>query len=191
MKYLILDDEYIVREIILDECEDCPGTPASERYEANFLKQCIVISEDAAVEINMQYNPETGQFFRPIHFQGQQVYKIIAGEGLTLDVKFFDDFGNVYAPILEDTAKLTYRKENDTFVFDNIPAGEYQIVFSVETDGVTASGVVEITAEPAEEPKNPKTSAELDKLTTKVDALTQSNQMLEDCLVEMANVVYA
>lgn len=27
-------------------------------------------------------------------------------------------------------------------------------------------------------------------LTTKVDALTQSNQMLEDCLVEMANVVY-
>lgn len=29
------------------------------------------------------------------------------------------------------------------------------------------------------------------KLTAKIDTLTQSNQMLEDCVVEMAGIVYA
>ena len=33
--------------------------------------------------------------------------------------------------------------------------------------------------------------AENKRLTSKLDATIQSNQMLEDCLVEMAEIVYA
>ena len=51
----------------------------------------------------------------------------------------------------------------------------------------------EITAWEGEHPapKKPEPTPTVEELQAKITALTTSNQMLEDCLVEMAAVVYA
>ena len=58
---------------------------------------------------------------------------------------------------------------------------------------VEAATEEEITAWEAEHPapKKPEPTPTVEELQAKIAALTTSNQMLEDCLVEMAAVVYA
>lgn len=58
---------------------------------------------------------------------------------------------------------------------------------------VEAATEEEITAWEAEHPapKKPEPAPTVEELQAKIAALTTSNQMLEDCLVEMAAVVYA
>lgn len=68
---------------------------------------------------------------------------------------------------------------------------------TVHLDGTTTeNGEMEIDYTPRKEPERPKTELEIlqdenKKLTAKINTLTQSNQMLEDCVVEMAGIVYA
>lgn len=58
---------------------------------------------------------------------------------------------------------------------------------------VEAATEEEIAAWEAEHPapKKPEPAPTVEELQAKIAALTTSNQMLEDCLVEMAAVVYA
>lgn len=58
---------------------------------------------------------------------------------------------------------------------------------------IEAATEEEITAWEAEHPapKTPDPAPTVEELQAKIAALTTSNQMLEDCLVEMAAVVYA
>lgn len=58
---------------------------------------------------------------------------------------------------------------------------------------VEAATEEEITAWEAEHPapKKPEPTPTVEELQAKITALTTSNQMLEDCLVEMAGVIYA
>ena len=58
---------------------------------------------------------------------------------------------------------------------------------------VEAATEEEITAWEAEHPapKKPEPAPTVEELQAKIAALTTSNQMLEDCLVEMAGVIYA
>lgn len=68
---------------------------------------------------------------------------------------------------------------------------------TVHLDGTTTEeGEMEINYIPQEGTERPKTELEKlqeenKKLTAKIDTLTRSNQMLEDCVVEMAGIVYA
>ena len=68
---------------------------------------------------------------------------------------------------------------------------------TVHLDGTTTeNGEMELDYTPRKEPERPKTELEIlqdenKKLAAKINTLTQSNQMLEDCVVEMAGIVYA
>ena len=58
---------------------------------------------------------------------------------------------------------------------------------------VEAATEEEITAWEAEHPapKKPEPTPTVEELQAKITALTTSNQMLEDCIIEMAGVIYA
>lgn len=56
----------IVCEIIPDEISAFPNVPAKDRYTADFLASCILVTDDAAVvEQNYYYDPEKGTFTNP------------------------------------------------------------------------------------------------------------------------------
>ena len=58
---------------------------------------------------------------------------------------------------------------------------------------VEAATEEEITAWEVEHPapKKPEPTPTVEELQAKITALTTSNQMLEDCIIEMAGVIYA
>lgn len=62
--------ENTVQEIIPEINPDLPGFPIEERYAPNFLKQCMVVSEEVfnnfKIEQGMIYNAETGEFAHPV-----------------------------------------------------------------------------------------------------------------------------
>ena len=73
-------------------------------------------------------------------------------------------------------------------------AGFIRPKWDTDTAGwVEAATEGEIAAWEAENPapKMPEPSPTVEELQAKITALTTSNQMLEDCLVEMAGVIYA
>ena len=68
------------------------------------------------------------------------------------------------------------------------------VILEIENGQIV--GWESFTPEPETEPERPKTELEIlqdenKKLAAKINTLTQSNQMLEDCVVEMAGIVYA
>lgn len=67
--YLYMFDN-AVQEIIPEINPDLPGFPIEERYAPDFLKQCIVVSEEIfnlqGIEQGMVYNAETGEFAHPV-----------------------------------------------------------------------------------------------------------------------------
>lgn len=67
--YLCMFDN-AVQEIIPELNPDLPGFPIEERYSPDFLKDCIVISEEdfniQGIECGMVYNKETGEFAHPV-----------------------------------------------------------------------------------------------------------------------------
>ena len=76
---------------------------------------------------------------------------------------------------------------DDTFVGDTYVNGEWQQTGNREP--------TELPEPPAPQPTTEERLAELEQqnktLQAQLEASIQSNQMLEDCLVEMAGVVYA
>lgn len=67
--YLYMFDN-TVQEIIPEINPDLPGFPIEERYAPDFLKQCMVVTEEVfnlqGIEQGMIYNPETGEFAHPV-----------------------------------------------------------------------------------------------------------------------------
>ena len=95
-----------------------------------------------------------------------------------------------------DTSVLTVRTEQGTFVENftgwqlcrvtfNIADNSYEVQFIPAIDEVTAATLNSLAD------KNAVLVEDLSKTQAQLDAAIQSNQMLEDCLVEMAEIVYA
>ena len=122
IKYLYIDEDSTLAEIIPDFDPTFPGIPATKRYATDFLAKCIERTDEQ-----------------------------ISSEGIELG--------------------MLYDAEADTFK----PAPE-----------------------PEPEPEQPTWAERIEALErgnktlqAQLEASIQSNQMLEDCLVEMAGVVYA
>lgn len=67
--YLYIFDN-TVQEIIPEINPDLPGFPIEKRYAPDFLKQCIVVSEEIfnlqGIKQGMVYNAKTGEFAHPV-----------------------------------------------------------------------------------------------------------------------------
>ena len=95
-----------------------------------------------------------------------------------------------------DTAVLTVQTDtNDPVevftgwqrcrVILNVADGSYEVQFIPAVDDVTAAALKSLAEQ------NASLTKDLSKTQAQLDAAIQSNQMLEDCLVEMAEIVYA
>lgn len=95
-----------------------------------------------------------------------------------------------------DTAVLTVQTDTDDLVevftgwqrcrlILNVADGSYEIQFIPAVDDVTASALKSLAEQ------NVSLTKELSTTQAQLGAAIQSNQMLEDCLVEMAEIVYA
>ena len=65
MKYVRIDNDKIVREIIPDYDPIFPGVPITQRYAKDFLAQCLEVSDEMSVEQNWVYDPAENQFQEP------------------------------------------------------------------------------------------------------------------------------
>lgn len=65
MKYVLLNDELSVAEIIHGEDPVFPGVPIEKRYPKKFIDQLIQISDETPVEQNWIYDPDTKIFSKP------------------------------------------------------------------------------------------------------------------------------
>lgn len=65
MKYILLNDDNAVAEIIPEENPDLPGFPVEERYAPDFIAQLLPVEDGVEVEQNWVYDPETASFAPP------------------------------------------------------------------------------------------------------------------------------
>lgn len=65
MKYVFVDMECRVREIIPEYVEVSPGMTTDKRYSPDFLKKCLPVHDSIAVEVGMEYKPMENQFVWP------------------------------------------------------------------------------------------------------------------------------
>lgn len=68
-RYLLISSDGILSEVIAAEDPVFPGIPITERYTAEFLKQCVVRTDEQieaeGIEPGMSYNWDEDKFFVP------------------------------------------------------------------------------------------------------------------------------
>jgi hypothetical protein len=62
MKYLLLDENFRVKEIFYEEDSTFPGVPLSERYSKDLLDTLIGVENSILVEQGYALNKETGEW---------------------------------------------------------------------------------------------------------------------------------
>lgn len=65
MKYILLNDDNAVAEIIPEENPDLPGFPVEERYAPDFIAQLLSVEDGVEVEQNWIFDPENKTFSHP------------------------------------------------------------------------------------------------------------------------------
>lgn len=75
---------------------------------------------------------------------------------------------------------------DDGSILDILPISTIKALTGKETDAEACEAYIAKLTAPEPEPVD-----EVAQLKAKVKALTESSQMLEDCIVEMAEIVYA
>jgi hypothetical protein len=65
MKYVYVGMDRTVHEIIPEYVETFPGMAADKRYSPDFLKKCLPVPDEVAVEVGMEYKPLENQFVWP------------------------------------------------------------------------------------------------------------------------------
>lgn len=65
MKYIYLHDGKSAHEIQPDNNPDFPDVPINERFSREYLSRCIVVDDDAEVQLGWIYEKETGTFNEP------------------------------------------------------------------------------------------------------------------------------
>lgn len=66
MKYILLNAENVVLEIIPEENPDLPGVMLDERYSKDFVEKLLPVGDDVEVEQNWLYNPDNVSFSPPV-----------------------------------------------------------------------------------------------------------------------------
>lgn len=205
MKYLYIDNDRIVREIIPALDERFPGIPITQRYAKSFLDKCLEVGDDVAVEPGMEYLPLANRFVYPIRYVGTSQVTIHPGEMADVCISFVDSKGNAPEGIVSivDPVPLTYQEIENGYRFETVPEGIHSFDIRLEAvDGRTITQTITITAktdEPSqlEEPEEIEPSlaeqlqAENKTLKAQVSALSEQNDFQEELIVELANVVYA
>lgn len=122
MRYVRIDNNRIVREIIPAFDEQFPGVPITERYSPEFLNQCLEVADGVAVEQNQEFLPLQNVFVPMLTYTGETVASGETGNPLFVPVSFSEDGA---WKIVDTEGALVTTKEDGFMVTGD--AGEYNI----------------------------------------------------------------
>ena len=175
MKYLYINNNRIVQEIIPALDENFPGIAITERYAKDFLNHCLEVTDDLVVESCMEYLPLENLFVYPIRFTGAVRVSIQPGEHAEIHVAWQDSKGNsVSGSWTEECATLDFTKTEDQISVQAVPEGYHNVmlVFTAE-DGRELRQNISVTAAKDESTKDePLRPSQAEQLQAQMDALT-------------------
>lgn len=88
MKYIRLDNNAIVQEILPEYDTAFPGIPINERFSEEFLNECLEAADETEVETGMEYIPLENVFAAPITYTGDEGATVKAGESASVYVSW-------------------------------------------------------------------------------------------------------
>lgn len=71
MKYVYINNDRIVHEVIPAFVDEFPGIPVTQRYSAEFLSHCLEVNDAVEVEQGMEFLPLENRFVSPVRYTGQ------------------------------------------------------------------------------------------------------------------------
>lgn len=182
MKYVYVDMERVVREIIPEYVPAFPDVAAARRYSPDFLKKCLPVPDEVAVEQGMEYLPQENRFVQAIRFTGVAQVTVAPGTAATLPV-FFSAAG---AWEVTEDGGLTLTRTEDGLTTPPLDAGQYAVTVRLTTGERSVEQVISITAEEPEqteadsEAPEPEKLAELEERLAKLEGLLRSLLEIRD-----------
>lgn len=185
MKYVYVDHDRKVREIIPEYVKAFHGMKADKRYSPDFLKQCLPVPDEVEVEQGMEYQPLENRFVRPLRFTGSTTVTAVPGEDITIPVSFSVE-GDWE---LVDDGGLILDKTEEGLYIPSLDEGRYTLTVALEADGQRVEqAVTVVVAEPAEQPEpDPEAVPEADTDPDRLAALEARVKTLEDLLKSILN----
>lgn len=146
MKYVYVDHDRKVREIIPEFVKAFPGMKADRRYSPDFLKTCLPVPDEVEVEQGMEYQPLENRFVHPLRFTGAGSVSALPGEEVTIPVSF--SLPGEWT--LEDDGGLILDKTQEGLYSPPLDEGRYALTVALEADGQRAEQTIHLTvAQPA------------------------------------------
>lgn len=130
MRYIYINQDRIVQEIIPDFVDAFPGVPVTERYSKAFLDKCLEVPDSVEVEGGMEYIPTENVFAPQIKYSGSQTKRFAPGEDLTLKVSFSQPGEWTF-----EAPGLDTEKTETGMLVKAVPAGDHEIQIHFEETG--------------------------------------------------------
>lgn len=130
MKYLYINQNRIVQEIIPEYVDMFPSVPVNQRYSKDFLDKCLEVSDDLEVEGGMEYLPVENVFAPQIKYSGSQAKGFAPGEDLTLRISFSQPGEWTF-----EAPGLDAEKTETGMLVKAVPAGNHAIQIHFEETG--------------------------------------------------------
>lgn len=194
--HVYIDNNRIVRGIFPDFDPAFPGIPIERRYTADFLSRCLEVPDDAAVADKMEYLPLENIFVWPIRFTGA-TRLTTPTEAVTIPVAFS-------VPGAWEISRTSIEGVQTVDDGVEIPAnatGTVEIKFTADESDREMTVTIEVI--PLEEPTPEQPAEEITpseaeqlraenrKLASQIAVMETQQTFLEDCLLELADEVYA
>lgn len=178
MKYVYVDHDRKVREIIPEYVKAFPGMKADRRYSPDFLKTCLPVPDEVEVEQGMEYQPLENRFVRPVRFTGAAHITAAPGEGVTIPVSFSVE-GEWE---LTDDGGLILDKTQEGLYSPPLDEGRYALTVALEADGQRAEQTIQLTVAQPVELEEPVSIPDTEPDPGRVAALEGRVKVLEDLL---------
>lgn len=185
MKYVFVDHDLKVREIIPEFVKAFPGMSADRRYSPDFLKHCLPVSDEVEVEHGMEYHPLENRFVRPVRFTGSATVTAVPGKEIAIPVSFSAE-GEWE---LADDGGLILDRTEEGLYSPPLDEGRYAVTVRLEADHQTVEQTIAIVVtQPMEPPaEEPEAAPEADIDPDRMAALEARVEVLEDLLSSILN----
>lgn len=142
MKYVYIDNDRMVREVIPAFVEEFPDVPVTDRYSKEFLSRCLEVDDSLDVQAGMEYLPLKNVFDQPLQYTGDATILRAVGERAVVAVSF----NKVGTWEVTDTSSISVSTSDNSIVVNSIPEGEatISIVFSEAEYGRTLSQIIRV-----------------------------------------------
>lgn len=141
MKYVYINDDRIVTNVILEEDPRFPGVPVDARYSKAFLARCLEVADTVEVTAGNEYLPVQNVFVPPLVCATLHDVET-GGEPVTLPVSYSD------AGTWEvESTTVEVRRDEDTLVIPPFVSGEIKLRFTETKYGRVLLDTIKVRTE--------------------------------------------